>query len=38
MKPFISDAPLSATTLVRPNRMIAKYSGESNYSAKLANG
>ena len=38
MKPFTSDAPLSATTLVRPNRRIAKYSGESNFSAKVANG
>jgi hypothetical protein len=37
MKPLTIDAPDSATTLVNPNRMIAKYSGESNFSANVAN-
>ena len=38
MKPFTIEAPLSATTLVSPNRMIEKYSGESNLRANVANG
>ena len=36
MKALIIEPPPSATTLVRPNRMMEKYSGESNLSAKLA--
>ncbi len=33
-----SDPPPSVTTLVKPNRTIAKYSGESKESATFANG
>ncbi len=37
-RPFTIDPPPSATTLVSPNRTIAKYSGESKRSANFANG
>jgi hypothetical protein len=38
MNALMIEPPPSATMLVSPNRMIAKYSGESNLSANAANG
>jgi hypothetical protein len=38
MNALMIDPPPNATMLVSPNRMIAKYSGESNLSANVANG
>src|SRR5436190_1066218 len=38
MNALMIEPPPSATMLVRPNRMIVKYSGESNFNANVANG
>ena len=38
MNALAIDPPPSATTLVKPNSTIAKYSGESNVSATFAKG